>query len=129
LFNYSIVISKYRDVRGRFVISPPRDKQGRFTSVIENNTVLPLTSNVLEGLVGSLLGDGSLRANKKDSTGKIKHNTNCMYAITLKVKSIFTIYEIYFHLYVPYLNLGLGLIQIKVNLFYSIILILNLYLF
>jgi len=43
LFSYSIVISKNRDVRGRFIISPPRDKQGRFTSVIENKTVLPLT--------------------------------------------------------------------------------------
>jgi hypothetical protein len=86
LFVYSIITYKNRDIRGRFIISPLRDKQGRFTSVIENKTVLPLTPIVLDSLVGSLLGDGSLIANKKDSTGKLKHNTNCMYAITLKSK-------------------------------------------
>jgi hypothetical protein len=88
LFNFSIIIYKDRDAKGNFIISPPRarDRQGRFISVADNKPVKPLTSNVLEGLVGSLLGDGSLRVNKKDSTGKLKLNTNCNYVVTLKSK-------------------------------------------
>lgn len=105
LFNISITILNNRDDKGRFINSPPRDKQGRFISVKDDKTVIPVTPIVLECLVGSLLGDGSLRVNKKDKKGQIKPNTNCIMLLLLKTKNILTIYEIYLNLYVLILNL------------------------
>ena len=93
LFIPSIILFKIRDEKGRYLISPPRDKLGRFISVPDNHMTLCLTSedsflpkNVSEALVGSMLGDGSLRFSKKDLSGKRKPNINCSFAITLKNK-------------------------------------------
>src|ERR1700750_3363351 len=61
-----------RDEKGRFTIFPPRDKQGRYMSVPNDEIIVPLSSEIMELLVGSLLGDGSLRFSKKDKEGKNK---------------------------------------------------------
>jgi hypothetical protein len=44
--------------------------------------VNPLPKHILDPLVGSMLGDGSIRFNNKDKMGKPSGNAN--YAMTLK---------------------------------------------
>lgn len=58
LFIPSILAYKNREDQVIFVISPPRNKQGRFRSVAEYQTMQTLPSDVLEGLVVRLLGYG-----------------------------------------------------------------------
>jgi len=84
LFTPTIAFFQYRDEKGRFIVTLPRDKSGRYLRVAEERPIINLTPAVLDTLVGSLLGDGSLRFTKKDSSGKNKPNTHCSYAITLK---------------------------------------------
>jgi len=62
-----------------------RDDKGRFTGKTANTEIIiPIPSEVLNPLVGNMLGDGHLRFNKKDKNGKPKPNTNAWYAIILK---------------------------------------------
>jgi hypothetical protein len=62
-----------------------RDEKGRFTSKTDKTEIIvPLPSEVLNPLVGNLLGDGHLRFNKKGPNGQPKPNTNAWYAMTLK---------------------------------------------
>lgn len=86
IFTSTIIPIKIRDEKGRFLKGSLRDDKGRFISVPEDKVQISLTKDVLDVLVGSLLGDGSLRYNKKDKTGKNKINTHCSFAITLKSK-------------------------------------------
>ena len=45
-------------------------------------SILPLTPNIIEPMVGDLLGDGHLRFTHKDVNGKVRGNAH--YAMTLK---------------------------------------------
>lgn len=95
LFTSAIIPIKLRDEKGRFLKGSLREDKGRFISVPEDKIQISLTKDVLDVLVGSLLGDGSLRFNKKDKTGKNKINTHCSFAITLNSKEyIFYLWEL-----------------------------------
>jgi hypothetical protein len=59
-----------------------RDKLGRFTSLKDSKNVNPLPKDILNPLVGSMLGDGSIRFGHKDKMGK--PSGNAKYAMTLK---------------------------------------------
>lgn len=65
-----------------------RDSQGRFRSpnLAEKLPLIELTPEVMNPLIGNLLGDGHLRFTHKDLNGKPKLNTNALYAMTLKNK-------------------------------------------
>jgi hypothetical protein len=65
-----------------------RDKKGRFRSPNpeEQLPLIPLTPEVMDPLVGNLLGDGSLRFTHKGVDGKPKPGCNASYAMTLKRK-------------------------------------------
>jgi hypothetical protein len=65
-----------------------RDSKGRFRSPkqTELKGIIPLSKEVIDPIIGNLLGDGSLRFTHKDLNGKPKLNTNALYAITLKNK-------------------------------------------
>lgn len=62
-----------------------RDEKGRFISSPSLNTV-PLPEDVINSIVGNLLGDGSLRFTHKTLEGKPTPNANASYAMTLKNK-------------------------------------------
>jgi hypothetical protein len=61
-----------------------RDEKGRFTKNIALPNGNPLPSNIIDPLVGNILGDGHLRFTHKDKNGKPKVGTNALYAMTLK---------------------------------------------
>jgi Proton-conducting membrane transporter len=65
-----------------------RDSKGRFRSPNQEELkpIIPFSKEIIDPLIGSLLGDGSLRFTPKDLNGKPKLNTNALYAITLKNK-------------------------------------------
>jgi hypothetical protein len=65
-----------------------RDSKGRFRSldIEEKLPLIELTKEVMNPLIGNLLGDGSLRFTHKDLNGKPKLNSNAYYAMTLKDK-------------------------------------------
>jgi hypothetical protein len=65
-----------------------RDSKGRFRSPNQEELkpIIPLSKEVMDPLIGNLLGDGSLRFTHKDLNGKPKLNTNALYAMTLKNK-------------------------------------------
>lgn len=65
-----------------------RDKRGRFIG--RKLAFIPLPANLLEAMVGDLLGDGHLRFNKKGVDGLPKPNTNVQFAMTLKSKEYVT---------------------------------------
>jgi hypothetical protein len=62
--------------------------KGRFRSPNQEELkpIIPLSKEVMDPLIGNLLGDGSLRFTPKDLNGKPKLNTNALYAMTLKNK-------------------------------------------
>jgi|SRR6185437_2332804 len=72
LFTSTIISYQIRDEKGRFIKGQLRDAKGRFITVPEDKVQITLTKDVLDVLVGSLLGDGSLRYNKKIKQEKIK---------------------------------------------------------
>jgi Proton-conducting membrane transporter len=65
-----------------------RDSKGRFRSPKQEElkAIIPLSKEIIDPLIGNLLGDGSLRFTHKDLNGKPKLNTNALYAMTLKNK-------------------------------------------
>lgn len=63
-----------------------RGKDGKFKKSGKIIKPEPLDDNLIEALVGELLGDGHLRFNKKGLDGKPKANTNAQLAMTLKSK-------------------------------------------
>lgn len=65
-----------------------RDKKGRFRSpdTKEQLPLILLNQEVMDPLVGNLLGDGSLRFTHKGEDGKPKPGCNASYAMTLKRK-------------------------------------------
>jgi hypothetical protein len=65
------------------VFNKVRDSKGRF---ITPNVEEPLPKEVMDPLIGNLLGDGSLRFTHKGLDGKPKLNSNALYAMTLKDK-------------------------------------------
>ena len=71
-----------------------RDSKGRFRSPNESEKLplIHLPEEIMNPLIGNLLGDGSLRFTHKDKNGKPKPNCNASYAMTLKNK------EYIFHL-------------------------------
>jgi len=68
--------------------SVTRDPKGRFRSPNQEERLplIALTKEVMEPLVGNLLGDGSLRFTHKGVDGKPKPNCNANYVMTLKRK-------------------------------------------
>lgn len=88
LFIYYLENSNYYNYSLEFYlmsslpISNKRDSKGRFISI--NKPLIPLPSNLMEAIIGELLGDGHLRFTKKDKKGKPKLNNNAMYAMSLK---------------------------------------------
>ena len=65
-----------------------RDSKGRFRSPNQEEIkpIIPFSKEIIDPLIGNLLGDGSLRFTHKDLNGKPKLNTNALYAMTLKNK-------------------------------------------
>jgi hypothetical protein len=65
-----------------------RDKKGRFRSPNQEERLplIPLTKEIMDPLVGNLLGDGSLRFTHKGVDGKPKPGCNANYVMTLKRK-------------------------------------------
>ena len=65
-----------------------RDSKGRFRSPNQEEIkpIIPFSKEIIDPLIGNLLGDGSLRFTHKDLNGKPKLNlnTNALYAITYK---------------------------------------------
>ena len=74
------------------IVKRNRDEKGRFTSFSLDKNKIYFTNEVIDILIGSLLGDGFLGYNKKDSIGRKKPNTNARYAITLKNKEYIYIF-------------------------------------
>jgi len=76
-----------------------RDSQGRFRSPNQEELkpIIPFSKEIIDPLIGNLLGDGSLRFTHKDLNGKPKLNTNALYAITLKNKDY--IYHLWQNIY------------------------------
>jgi hypothetical protein len=70
------IFNKLRDSKGRF----------RTPNIEEKLPLIELTKEVMNPLIGNLLGDGSLRFTHKDLNGKPKLNSNAYYAMTLKDK-------------------------------------------
>ena len=66
----------------------PRDLKGRFRSPNQKERLplIDLTKEVMDPLVGNLLGDGSLRFTHKGVDGKPKPGCNANYVMTLKQK-------------------------------------------
>lgn len=66
----------------------PRDSKGRFRSPNQEERLplIALTQEIMDPLVGNLLGDGSLRFTHKGEDGKPKPGSNANYVITLKRK-------------------------------------------
>jgi hypothetical protein len=76
------------------VFNKVRDSKGRF---ITPNVEEPLPKEVMDPLIGNLLGDGSLRFTHKGLDGKPKLNSNALYAMTLKDKDY--IYHLWQNIY------------------------------
>ena len=76
-----------------------RDSKGRFRSPNQEGIkpIIPFSTEIIDPLIGSLLGDGSLRFTHKDLNGKPKLNTNALYAMTLKNKDY--IYHLWKNIY------------------------------
>lgn len=76
-----------------------RDNKGRFRSPNQEELkpLIPLSKEVMDPLIGNLLGDGSLRFTHKGLDGKPKVNTNALYAMTLKNKDY--IYHLWQNIY------------------------------
>jgi hypothetical protein len=75
--NFPIVPEyKFRDGKGRF----------RSPTTEELKPVITLSKEVMDPLIGNLLGDGSLLINKKGSDGLPKPTANANFVITLKNK-------------------------------------------
>lgn len=70
------VFNSFRDSKGRF----------RTPSIEEKLPLIELSKEIMDPLIGNLLGDGSLRFTHKSLNGKPKLNTNALYAMTLKNK-------------------------------------------
>jgi hypothetical protein len=70
------------------VFKPFRDSKGRFRTpnIEENIPLIEFSKEIMDPLIGNLLGDGSLRFTHKSLNGKPKLNTNALYAMTLKNK-------------------------------------------
>jgi hypothetical protein len=89
LFNldlsFFIILVFLFPVRGDYKL---RDSKGRFRTLKQEKIkpIIPLSKEIIDPLIGNLLGDGSLRFTHKDLNGKPKLNTNALYAITLKNK-------------------------------------------
>ena len=89
-------------------------------------SILPLTPNIIEPMVGDLLGDGHLRFTHKDVNGKVRGNAH--YAMTTMIMLItygkrFILLFVLLHLYV----LGLILLLL-VKLLLNMRSVVNLYL-
>jgi hypothetical protein len=69
-------------------VYPLRDSKGRFRSPkqTELKPIIPLSKEVMDPLIGNLLGDGSLQINKKGVDGLPKPSSNANFVITLKNK-------------------------------------------
>ena len=76
IFPTKPVFNKLRDTKGRF----------RTPNLDEKLPLIELTPEVMNPLIGNLLGDGSLRFTHKDLNGRPKLTTNASYAMTLKNK-------------------------------------------
>jgi hypothetical protein len=65
-----------------------RDSKGRFISPkqTELKPIIPLSNEVMDPLIGNLLGDGSLQIAKKGVDGLPKPNSNANFVMTLKNK-------------------------------------------
>jgi hypothetical protein len=65
-----------------------RDSKGRFRSPKQTKLkpIIPLSKEVIDPLIGNLLGDGSLQINKKGVDGLPKPTSNANFCITLKNK-------------------------------------------
>jgi hypothetical protein len=76
-----------------------RDAKGRFRSPTkeELKPVIPLLPDVINPLIGNLLGDGSLLINKKNSEGLPKPTANANFVMTLKNKEY--IYHLCLNIY------------------------------
>jgi hypothetical protein len=76
-----------------------RDSKGRFRSPHQEElkSIVELSKEVMNPLIGNLLGDGSLRFTHKGLDGKPKVNTNALYAMTLKDKDY--IYHLWQNIY------------------------------
>lgn len=76
-----------------------RDSKGRYRSpnLEELKPIIPISSEILNPLVGNLLGDGHLRFTHKGKDNKAKPNTNALFAITLKNKDY--IYHLWTNIY------------------------------
>lgn len=63
-----------------------RDSKGKFKSPNQEDLkpIIPLSKEIMDPLIGNLLGDGSLRFTHKGLDGKPKLNSNALYAMTLK---------------------------------------------
>ena len=87
IFPTKPVFNKLRDTKGRF----------RTPNLDEKLPLIELTPEVMNPLIGNLLGDGSLRFTHKDLNGRPKLTTNASYAMTLKNKDY--IYHLWKNIY------------------------------
>lgn len=107
LYNYNLeIFTKTLSINlFSFTIIPVtnkiRDSKGRFRSPEKNEVpkLIPLNKEVINPLIGNLLGDGSILFNKKGLDGKPKPNCNANYAMTLKNKEY--IYHLWENIYAP----------------------------
>lgn len=78
-----------------------RNSKGRFRAPnkeeLLNQPIIQLPKEVMDPLVGNLLGDGSLQINKKGPDGKPKPTANANFSITLKNKEY--IYHLWQNIY------------------------------
>jgi hypothetical protein len=83
IYLFFIVLVFLSPVRADYKL---RDGRFRTLNQEEIKAIIPLSKEIIDPLIGNLLGDGSLRITHKDLNGKPKLNTNALYAITLKNK-------------------------------------------
>ena len=76
-----------------------RDSKGRFRSPkqTELKPIIPLSKEVMDPLIGNLLGDGSLQISKKGVDGLPKPNSNANFVMTLKNKEY--VYHLWQNIY------------------------------
>jgi len=76
-----------------------RDSKGRFRSPkqTELKPIIPLSKEVMDPLIGNLLGDGSLQISKKGVAGLPKPNSNANFVMTLKNKEY--VYHLWQNIY------------------------------
>jgi len=76
-----------------------RDRKGRFRSTTQEELkpIVPISKEVMEPLIGNLLGDGSLLIHKKGVDGSPKPNNNANFCMTLKNKEY--IYHLWENIY------------------------------